>query len=153
MTGPIQTGLFPITGKTIGFARKEFKTGQNFTVRLGDQWIKDRGIILNDYVGIVDPDRQEIYFQARITHLMTCSLAEIPSSIIKANHQTDMRDGIGLVLGLQEYYKKTLVGTDRVSCIGFEPIKLEIKPKVTVHIQGDAGIPRPSAIVPGDYVN
>ncbi len=69
-------------------------------------------------------EKTEFYFEARITHIMTCDLIDIPKSIIKDNHQADMRDGIGLVMGLQEYYKKKLLAVHKVTCIGFEPIKL-----------------------------
>lgn len=136
-----QEGMFKLEGRVIGFGKKEFKSGQNFTVRLGADWADKRDIRLNDYVSVVSQDHDEFFFQAKITHVMKCSLADIPASIVKANHQADMRDGIGLVLGLQEYYKKTLVRTDLVICVGFEAVVLEAKsPKVRE--------PGPAKIIP-----
>lgn len=132
-----QQSVFNTEGRVIGFGKKEFKTGTNFTVRLGDNWAKERDIQLGDYVSIVSQSKDEFYFQARITHVMTCNLIDVPSSIVKGNHQADMRDGIGLVMGLQGYYEKTLVAVDRVTCLGFEAVKLEAKAAPVRKDRGD----------------
>lgn len=123
-----QSKLFPSQGRVIGFARKEFKAKQNFTVRLGGDWAPKRDICVGDHVTIASQDRDEMYFIAKITHLIICDLINIPKSVIKDNHQNDCRDGIGLVLALQEYYKKTLIASDRVTCVGFEPVHSLEKP-------------------------
>ena len=142
-----QQGVFPLEGRTIGFGKKEFKSAQNFTVRLGENWAKDRDIILGDYVSIVNQEKDVFFFQAIITHIMTCNLCDVPKSIIKDNHQANMRDGIGLVLGLQEYYKKTLVPSARVVCVGFTPVKLEAK-NTPVRKAGVSFAPTPPGISP-----
>ena len=117
-----QRAMFTIKERSIGFARKEFKNGQNFTVRLGTEWAKARDIKVGDHITMASQDREVFYFIGKITHVMICDLINIPKSVIQANHQADMRDGIGLVLSLQDYYKQTLIASDRVTCVGFVPV-------------------------------
>jgi hypothetical protein len=114
--------MFTVKERSIGFARKEFKNGQNFTVRLGADWVKGRDIKVGDHITMASQDREVLYFIGKITHIIICDLINIPKNVIQANHQADMRDGIGLVLGLQNYYKQTLIASDRVTCIGFVPV-------------------------------
>lgn len=122
MNDQTQKAMFPVEGRAIGFAEKEFKTGTNYTVRLGENWAKKRDLKVGDVVSITSQDRQEFFFSAKITHIMKCDLGNVPKEVISKNHQVDMRDGIGLVCGLQGYYDTQLTREDRVVCVGFEPV-------------------------------
>ena len=115
-----QKGMFPVEGKSIGFAKKEFKSGRNYTVRLGKDWASERKIKVGDIVSATNPERDEFFCELRITHVIKCRLIDMQKGVIKANSDPHAREGIGLLLTLQKHYKTQLHGTEMMTCIGFE---------------------------------
>ena len=115
-----QKSMFPVDGKTMGFAKKEFKSGRNYSVRLGIDWATDRKIQVGDLVSATNPEREEFFCEIRITHVVKCRLIDIQKGVIKGNSDPHAREGIGLVLTLQKHYNRQLHGTEMVTCIGFE---------------------------------
>ena len=102
------------------FSNTEFKSGQNFTVRLGTKW-KDR-VDIGDVVWIENFPNDHL---GQIHEIICCRLDSIPSRVFKNEHDPACRNIDGLIKVFEECYEefKGLAtekgGATPITCIGF----------------------------------
>jgi len=113
---PLGDAILP---KTLDFKRLEFKKGLNFTVRIGDKWAKP--MLVGKVLPMQDSDEQQIG-NAVITHVMTCSLADIPPFVFTKLHDGICRNPIVLMDVLRGIYGSDVSGASSAVVIGFEPV-------------------------------
>jgi len=113
---PLGDAILP---KSLDFKRLEFKKGLNFTVRIGDRWAKPG--LLGKVLPMNDDDEQQIG-NAVITHVMVCSLADIPKFIFTKHHDGICANPIVLMDVLRGIYGQEVSGASVAVVIGFEPV-------------------------------
>lgn len=114
------------------FSNPVLKKGLNFTVRKGNKWAE----VLNvgDQIHCVCPlgalpqaqlplgEAQETEYigMGKVTHVIECALKDLPSVVLKNEHDPRCQNPFGLFSTLQEVYEETFTDTTLVTAIGFE---------------------------------
>ncbi|NOY60447.1 MAG: hypothetical protein GXO75_16165 [Calditrichaeota bacterium] len=104
------------------FDNPSFKSGLNFTVRLGEKW-KSK-VSVGDIVEIPKTGL------AKICKIYCCKIAEIPIEVLENEHDEECRTFDGLLKVLKKVYpilfgfKQEEIKDAIVTCLGFQFYKL-----------------------------
>jgi hypothetical protein len=116
----VQQPMFKVEGPHIVFGNGVMRKKQNFTVRLGANYMEERGLEVGKIVTLTTVDGGYIG-DGTITHSIVCKLKNIPAEVFKNEHDPDCVNPIGLYYELMLCYsdKGPITPETFVTCIGF----------------------------------
>ena len=114
---PLGESVLP---KVLEFKKIKFKKGLNFTVRIGEKWAKVG--LVGKVLPIEDSQDRVNIGSAVITHIMTCSLADVPPFVFTNHHDPICKNPIILMDILRSIYGEEVNGASKAVIIGFDPV-------------------------------
>ena len=116
----VQKPMFNVEGPHIVFDNGTMRTGQNYTIRLGDNWAERKGIRLGEIYKLTTVDGGYCG-EAIITHLLTCQLKDVPKEVISRQSDKSHDNPIVLYHFLMTVYPDAGVKPETfVTCVGFQ---------------------------------
>ena len=119
MTKQVQKPMFASNGKSIKFGIDTFKKGQNYTVRLGDHYAENNGIMLGSIHALTTVGGEHLA-EGAITHIISCRMRDIPNDVFKNHNDPDCHNPICLFDEMiQRYPDDKIDRNTMVTCLGF----------------------------------